>query len=375
MRRISCDERADWRETAERVGFVFHTIDGERYWDESAYYGFTLKQIEARPRSTDGRARRHVPRSGHPRTGGRGDDAPAPAHSAALLELACNELQARRPEPLWPLRSAATTAKGRAKLLEYNADTPTSAFETGVFQWLWLEDVIERQIVPKDFDQYNSLHERLIEGWKADRQRASRLHLTGMIDDPEDSGTIAYLEDSRAPGRPCHHPCCRSSWPRPEQGRALRRRRECSPGRAPVQALSLGMDDARSSSALRCPVRRPNSSNRPGRRSCPTRESCRCCGRCFRVIPICCRPTSKVTRRPRPRFVLSVRKPLYSREGANVEPHRRRAASSTRTAAPMVRRDLSGRALRRSHSSTATTWCSDPGSPPANLAASRCARI
>ena len=46
MRRIACDERADWRETAERVGFVFHTIDGERYWDERAYYGFTLKEIE-----------------------------------------------------------------------------------------------------------------------------------------------------------------------------------------------------------------------------------------------------------------------------------------------------------------------------------------
>jgi len=29
---------------------------------------------------------------------------------------------------------------GPAKLLEYNADTPTSIFETAVFQWSWLED-------------------------------------------------------------------------------------------------------------------------------------------------------------------------------------------------------------------------------------------
>ena len=28
------------------AGFDFHTIDGERYWDERAYYAFTLDEIE-----------------------------------------------------------------------------------------------------------------------------------------------------------------------------------------------------------------------------------------------------------------------------------------------------------------------------------------
>ena len=46
MRRVPCDERSNWRETAEQVGFDFHTIGGERYWDERAYYAFTLEQIE-----------------------------------------------------------------------------------------------------------------------------------------------------------------------------------------------------------------------------------------------------------------------------------------------------------------------------------------
>jgi glutathionylspermidine synthase len=46
MQRIPCDERPDWREKAEAVGFQFHTIDGERYWDERAYYAFTLDEIE-----------------------------------------------------------------------------------------------------------------------------------------------------------------------------------------------------------------------------------------------------------------------------------------------------------------------------------------
>ena len=48
MQRIVCPERDDWRATAERTGFDFHTIDGERYWDERAYYAFTLDEIERR---------------------------------------------------------------------------------------------------------------------------------------------------------------------------------------------------------------------------------------------------------------------------------------------------------------------------------------
>jgi glutathionylspermidine synthase len=46
MQRIPVDERSDWRELVEQSGFVFHSVNGERYWDESAYYAFGLKEIE-----------------------------------------------------------------------------------------------------------------------------------------------------------------------------------------------------------------------------------------------------------------------------------------------------------------------------------------
>ena len=83
---------------------------------------------------------------------------------------------------------------GPAKLLEYNADTPTSVLEIGVFQWMWLEQGVERQALPKDADQFNSVHERLIQGWK-EIGKSRPLHLTAMMDSPEDAGTIAYLQD------------------------------------------------------------------------------------------------------------------------------------------------------------------------------------
>src|SRR4030095_4468888 len=85
--------------------------------------------------------------------------------------------------------------QGPAKLLEYNADTPTSVFETGVFQWSWLEDAQARLITAHDADQFNSLHERLIEGWKQ-IGKSGALHLAGALDNPEDGGTIAYMEDT-----------------------------------------------------------------------------------------------------------------------------------------------------------------------------------
>jgi glutathionylspermidine synthase len=193
MHRIVCPERDDWRVTAEACGFDFHTIDGERYWDERAYYAFTLDEIE------------------------RQIETPTGEIDAMCLELVGraidNEKYLQRlkiPEAFWPLISESWhrddlslygrldfsfDGRGPAKLLEYNADTPTSIFEAAVFQWTWLEQAIERHIIPARADQFNSIHERLIEAWK--KLGAGRyLHLAGMTASLEDAGTLAYLEDT-----------------------------------------------------------------------------------------------------------------------------------------------------------------------------------
>jgi glutathionylspermidine synthase len=193
MQRIACDERPNWRERADEHGFRFHTIAGERYWDERAYYAFTLQEIE------------------------RDIEAPTGELDAMCRELVARAVDDERmlkvlriPERFWTFIAASWkrgdpslygrfdlsyNGQGPAKLLEYNADTPTSLYETGVFQWVWLQDAIANNTVPKGADQYNSLHERLIEGWKQ-IGKGGHLHLAGAIDDPEDGGTIQYLEDT-----------------------------------------------------------------------------------------------------------------------------------------------------------------------------------
>jgi glutathionylspermidine synthase len=193
MQRITCPERSDWRITAEETGFDFHTIDGERYWDERAYYAFTLDEIE------------------------RQIEEPSGEIDAMCLELVGraidDEHYLRRlkiPEAFWPLISESWhrdqgslygrldlsfDGRGPAKLLEYNADTPTSIFEAAVFQWTWLEQAIERHIIPERADQFNSIHERLIDAWKK-VGAGSHLHLAGTTENAEDAGTLAYLEDT-----------------------------------------------------------------------------------------------------------------------------------------------------------------------------------
>jgi glutathionylspermidine synthase len=193
MQRIACPERDDWRATAEAAGFDFHTIDGERYWDERAYYAFTLDEIE------------------------RQIEEPTAEIDAMCLELVGDAIddeeylqRLKIPEPFWPLISESWhrdeaslygrldlsfDGHGPAKLLEYNADTPTSIFEAAVFQWTWLEQAIERNIIPKRSDQFNSIHERLIEAWKK-LGGGRHLHLAGMTESTEDAGTLSYLEDT-----------------------------------------------------------------------------------------------------------------------------------------------------------------------------------
>ena len=74
----------------------------------------------------------------------RGADG-APRHPRGLRDDVAASWREQGALALRPLRSSPTTATGPAKLLEYNADTPTSIYETGTFQWIWLEDMIARR--------------------------------------------------------------------------------------------------------------------------------------------------------------------------------------------------------------------------------------
>lgn len=168
---------------------------GQAYWDESAYYQFTLQQIEQEletPTEEIHQMCLHL--------------VDKVVKDESLLakfqipehkwQLVAESWQQQQPS-LYSRLDFSYTGKGPAKLLENNADTPTSIYETGFWQWLWLEQQVNNGLVPKSADQFNSLQERLIarfsEIWRL--QDASILHFACCKDTEEDRGTVQYLAD------------------------------------------------------------------------------------------------------------------------------------------------------------------------------------
>ncbi|BEA03947.1 hypothetical protein VEE15_39300 [Escherichia coli] len=194
MERVSITERPDWREKAHEYGFNFHTMYGEPYWCEDAYYKLTLAQVE------------------------KLEEVTAELHQMCLKVvekvIASDELMTkfRIPKHTWSFvrqswlthqpslysrLDLAWDGTGEPKLLENNADTPTSLYEAAFFQWIWLEDQLNAGNLPEGSDQFNSLQEKLIDRFVELREQYGfqLLHLTCCRDTVEDRGTIQYLQD------------------------------------------------------------------------------------------------------------------------------------------------------------------------------------
>ncbi len=197
MQRVRIAERSQWRARAEESGFRFHTIDGLAYWDESAYYAFTLRQIEQD--IEDPSAELHAMAM---------DLVDEVVGSQQLMEQLAIPPQFRdwiadswrRREPhLYGRLDFAYDGTGPAKLYELNYDTPTSLFEASFFQWQWLEDQRNQNRLPPHADQFNAIHEALVERFgELAAQLPPPLYFSAVGASEEDQGTVAYLRDCAA---------------------------------------------------------------------------------------------------------------------------------------------------------------------------------
>ncbi|MBV8843380.1 MAG: glutathionylspermidine synthase family protein, partial [Bryobacterales bacterium] len=155
MRRLACSPRNGWQKKVEAAGLSWHTGD-QPYWNESAFYELTSQEIDLLSDATN--------------------ELQAMALQA-VERVIINRLYSNMgiPELAVPLIERSWQAEppsvyGRfdliydgchpPKLLEYNADTPTSLLEAAVVQWYWLEEA------HPSCDQFNSIHDRLIAVWK-----------------------------------------------------------------------------------------------------------------------------------------------------------------------------------------------------------------
>lgn len=191
MRRVTITQRPNLKQSALAHGYPYDAAGGVPYWDETAYYSFTLRQIE--------------------------DHLEGPAEE---IERLCFEVlnravadetvfqRLRIPEAYWNYIAESWrklekdllgrfdfsyNGSGPAKLLEYNADTPTTLYEAAVFQWEWLEHAIDLGLVPEGADQFNLVHEFLLEA-VSKLELEGPLHTACLKNFEDDRSTVEYLE-------------------------------------------------------------------------------------------------------------------------------------------------------------------------------------
>jgi len=186
MKRISIDRRPNWQEKLEDIGFTFHSLDGV-YWNEGICYEFTAEEIDWIEAVTGEMDRLCL-------------EAVAYVMEKDLLEKVgvpwrhkdfIRESWKRSDRSLYG-RFDFFFDGDELKLLEYNADTPTSLIESSVAQWMWLEDVFPRH------DQFNSIHEKLTAAFR-DIGRSmpgkTPFYFTCVQDHEEDFVNVEYLRD------------------------------------------------------------------------------------------------------------------------------------------------------------------------------------
>lgn len=200
MERRTITPRPGWQQTVEDQGLIYpltrYPDDTLRpYWDESAYYTFTLPEVEALEEVVEELHAMCLAAAEHIVTHDRLADLGItdPRVTDAVTEA-------------WRRRAELPSLYGRfdlhydgrggpAKMLEYNADTPTSLVEAASPQWFWMEECFPGA------DQWNSLHERLVDAWK---KQASLLPPGGPLyfahsagdELGEDLMTVAYLRET-----------------------------------------------------------------------------------------------------------------------------------------------------------------------------------
>jgi glutathionylspermidine synthase len=185
MERKAMTPRPNWRERCEEVGFVYHSLHD--YWQENRCYVFTAAEIDKLEAATSELHQLCLGLAGDIVKGGDYSAYKFPPEVCALVEQSW-----RRDRHLHGRFDLAYDGKD-IKLIEYNADTPTALLEAAVVQWNWLEDL-------KLPDQFNSIHEKLIERWKVLREDlpvSLRLYFTALrVESPEDECHINYLMDT-----------------------------------------------------------------------------------------------------------------------------------------------------------------------------------
>lgn len=198
MKRLSIDARPNWQAEVEKIGLSFHTMEVEpggdpTYWDETHCYEFTPLEVDKIEEASQVLYRMALSAVQYVFDTDQLSRLAIPQEFHKLVQTSWE----RQDVDLYGRFDFALAADGTPKMLEYNADTPTSLLEGSVAQWYWLEEYSKR--TGQELDQFNSIHETLIDTLKDVGTKllgaSETFYFAACRDNLEDDQTVEYLRD------------------------------------------------------------------------------------------------------------------------------------------------------------------------------------
>ena len=184
MERRTFSPRTDWQSRVESQGLTFHSLP-DVYWNETVGYAFTSREVDELEDAGNAVHKLCLSAAQHIIDKDLFHRLAIPDSAAKLIVDSWN----KRDPHLYGRFDFVYDGTGKPKMLEYNADTPTSLLEASVIQWHWLQDRFSYR------DQFNSIHEKLVARWK-EIKTPNRVHVSTLDGIEEDVLTVHYLADT-----------------------------------------------------------------------------------------------------------------------------------------------------------------------------------
>lgn len=188
MKKKLCIPRENWQQKCEQNGFYHHSIDG-RYWIEDYAIEFSLKEIEILKKAASDL---------HLMCLNIADDIirKGDFHYYGLPESIYEEIEKSWKNKDFDLYSRFDFSYNgieSPKMLEYNADTPTGLVESLKNQEDWLKEQFPNN------SQFNYMEEKLIERWKQWKKHFTnikKLHFSAHAHSQEDWCNVETLREA-----------------------------------------------------------------------------------------------------------------------------------------------------------------------------------
>lgn len=188
VRQVTLD--ANWQQRLESIGYGYHTTDGEQYWVDDRYYEISNEEADLIYKASTELWEMCLQAVQHVIDKKLYERFHIPKHMVYHIERSWDN---DAPSVYGRFDLAYDNTTGALKLLEFNADTPTSLFECGIVQWYWKEHYFGAAA-----DQFNNIHEQLIATWTYLKPylKGAVLHFSCAKETLEDLTNVEYLRDT-----------------------------------------------------------------------------------------------------------------------------------------------------------------------------------